>query len=215
MKMLKLLTAIAVLCISSTGFSQNYLGITPSNYAGVMGTDLQPASFVDGRFVVDINLASVSFNFYTNAGSFDTRDMPKWWTKSFAPDQVSTGDIYINGGSNEHNDWAIAPGDSSQNLEPYVIRNYSNTSTKPIGIYNNVQVDVLNFMFHINPKIAVGAAVKFRSITNIDDVDPKLAFLAEQELNYSDLWNQQFNEELLNMNHMSWMEYGLIYSHRY
>ena len=67
-------------------------------------------------------------------------------------------------------------------------------------------------MFHINPKIAVGFAGKFRSITNIDDMDPKLAILAENNLDYSTLWNQQLNETLLDINHLTWMEYGLIYS---
>ncbi|NRA11954.1 MAG: OmpA family protein, partial [Crocinitomicaceae bacterium] len=85
-------------------------------------------------------------------------------------------------------------------------------SVKTVGIYNNVQVDVLNFMFHINRKIAVGAAVKFRTITNVDDIDPKLAFLAENSLDYAQLWDQDINETLLDVNHMAWMEYGLIYS---
>ncbi|NRA11700.1 MAG: hypothetical protein HRT57_07085, partial [Crocinitomicaceae bacterium] len=98
MRTLKLLTAIvAVLCIYSTGHSQNYVGISPSNYAGVMGTDVNPASFVDGRFVVDINLASANVGLWTNAGSFTTVDMPKWWLKSFQADSA--------GYDNPHNDW--------------------------------------------------------------------------------------------------------------
>jgi len=67
--------------ISLTLFAsgQNYLGVASSNYSGVMGTDLQPASFVDGRFVFDLNLASGNFNLYQNGVAFDTKDMPKWW----------------------------------------------------------------------------------------------------------------------------------------
>ena len=202
MKTLKLLAAIAaVLCFYSTGLSQNYVGITPSNYAGVMGTDVNPASFVDGRFVFDLNLASVNVGLWTNAGSFTTVDMPKWWVKSFKADS--------SGYDNPDNDW-IQP--DSSFVDRYITKNFSPTSVKTVGIYNNVQLDVLNFMFHINRKIAIGAAVKFRSITNVDDVDPKLAFLAENSLDYEQLWNQDINETLLNVNHMSWMEYGLIYS---
>ena len=202
MKTLKLLAAIAaVLCFYSTGLSQNYVGITPSNYAGVMGTDVNPASFVDGRFVFDLNLASVNVGLWTNAGSFTTVDMPKWWVKSFKADS--------SGYDNPDNDWILP---DSSFVDRYITKNFSPTSVKTVGIYNNVQVDVLNFMFHINRKIAIGAAVKFRSITNVDDVDPKLAFLAENSLDYEQLWNQDINETLLNFNHMSWMEYGLIYS---
>jgi outer membrane protein OmpA-like peptidoglycan-associated protein len=209
MKTLKLLAAIVALSVSFSGTAQNYLGITGSNYAGVMGTDLQPASFVDGRFVVDVNIASFNFGLWQNAGYFDTKDMPKWWTKSFKSDNTANGPATILGGTNPYNDW-ILPDSTFE--DRYVVRNYDATTTKTLGIYNNVQLDVLNFMFHINRKIAVGAAVKFRSITNIDDVDPKLAILSENDLDYPSLWNQKFNEELLNLNHMSWMEYGIIYS---
>ncbi|MEY4216710.1 MAG: hypothetical protein RLZZ68_1166, partial [Bacteroidota bacterium] len=45
-------------------FSQMYQGVSNSNYAGIMGTQLQPASFVDGRFVVDINLVGLNLNTY-------------------------------------------------------------------------------------------------------------------------------------------------------
>lgn len=109
MKSIKLLIAVFALGLSSSAMAQNYLGILQSNYSGVMGTDLNPASFVDGRFKVDINLGSVNFNFYTNAGYFDTDQMPKWWTKSFKPDVVPTQDgetgDYIYGGTNTYNDW--------------------------------------------------------------------------------------------------------------
>ncbi len=77
MKTLKLLGVLIALNLCFTGFSQNYLGITGSNYAGAMGIDLQPASFVDGRFVVDVNIASGNFGLWTNAGYFDSGDMPK------------------------------------------------------------------------------------------------------------------------------------------
>ncbi|MDG1429561.1 MAG: DUF5723 family protein [Crocinitomicaceae bacterium] len=218
MKIIKQLVLFAAVSLSFAGNAQNYLGIHNSNYAGVMGTDVNPASFVDGRFKVDINLASFNFGMWTNAGYFDTQDMPKWWVKSFKQDEYTVTDTngvssqqfgFIPGGTNVHNDWVLP--DSTFD-DRYLFRNYDETSKKTVGIYNNIQLDVLNFMFHINPKIAVGFAAKFRSVTNIDDIDPKLAVLAENGLDYTPLWNQQFNEQLLDVNHMSWMEYGIIYS---
>lgn len=72
-------------------FSQQYLGVSTSNYAGSMGTQLQPASFVDGRFVFDLNLAGFNNNTYQNFGYFDARAMRDaqgnggyWWAKSFS-----------------------------------------------------------------------------------------------------------------------------------
>jgi hypothetical protein len=86
---LLLMMTIVILSISKVK-AQNYLGVHSSNYAGVMGTDLQPASFVDSRFIVDVNLASFNFNFYNNAQAFDTKDMPKWWIKSFLDTSIFT-----------------------------------------------------------------------------------------------------------------------------
>jgi outer membrane protein OmpA-like peptidoglycan-associated protein len=148
---------------------------------------------------------------WTNAAYFDAGDMPRWWVKSFKQDEFSGGSTgYISGGTNVDNDWILP---DTTFVDRFIVRPYTEAgATRTLGIYNNIQVDVLNFMFHINPKIAVGFAAKFRSITNIDDIDPKLAILAENELNVATLWNQQFNEQLLDVNHLSWMEYGFIYS---
>lgn len=200
MTFLKNLFFAGIILSTTLVSAQNYLGIPTSNYSGVMGTDLNPASFVDGRFKVDINLASLSFNAWQNAMTFDTRDMPKWWVKSFSEN--------ING-SNPYNDW-IQP--ESTFMDRYITRTYDANSANTLGLYNNIQLDVLNFMFHVNRKIAVGAAVKLRSITNLDDVDPKLALLSEEDYDIPSLWNTRFNEELLDLNHMTWAEYGLIYS---
>lgn len=226
MKQTKLLLLVIALGFSLMSSAQTYLGIHQSNYAGVQGTDLQPASFVDGRFKVDVNLFSLNLNFYQNAYAFNTDVMPKWWVKSFMPDDQpmdfyydkdEDGNIdtisssYYNGGSNPFNDWLHFNRDSLL-VNKYSDRLYDENSTRKLGLYNNIQIDILNFAFHINPKIAVGVAAKFRSITNIDNVDPKLAILSQYELDYNKLWNAKFDEELLNMNHMSWMEYGILYS---
>ena len=184
------------ICLSFSISAQNYLGVQSSNYAGVMGTDIQPASFVDGRFMFDLNLASFNFNLYTNAGAFDTKDMPKWWVKSFRDQTI-------------YDSWAKP---DSTFADRYFVKRYDANSSKLLGIYNNTQIDVLNFMFHIKPTIAVGFSAKMRSITNIDNIDPKLAVLAENELDYSDLWKVQLNEELLSVNHLTWLEYGINYA---
>lgn len=224
MKSIKQLVALCFLCFATTSFSQSYLGVHNSNYAGVMGTDLNPASFVDGRFKVDINLGSFNFNTYTNAAYLDTKQMPKWWKKSFSPDVNPSNSLdvgYVFGGSNQYNDWTLNS-DSSFNSD-IITRRYLDdlSSDKSVGLYNSIQVDVLNFMFHINPKIAIGFAGRVRSITALDNVDPRFAALLEKDFLSdstdqvsfaSQLWGQTFNEELLDFNHMSWIEYGLLYS---
>jgi outer membrane protein OmpA-like peptidoglycan-associated protein len=96
-------------------------------------------------------------------------------------------------------------------MDRFIARNYTAETKKVLGLYSNTQIDLLNFNFHINPKIAVGLFGRVRSITNIDNMDPKLAVLAENGLDYSLLWNQKLNEELINLNHLTWNEYGFNY----
>jgi outer membrane protein OmpA-like peptidoglycan-associated protein len=194
-------TLFVLLCVFTWGTSQTYLGVSTSNYAGSMGTQLQPASFVDGRFVFDLTLAGVNTNTYQNFGYFDATAMRSaqgsggsWWAKSFTQPTPNNWD---------------KPDSTFQ--DRFIVRNYALNSTKTLGLYSNTQADLLNLNFHINPTIALGFYARGRSITNIDNLDPKLAILAENELDYSLLWNQALNEELVNLNHLTWTEYGFNY----
>lgn len=196
------LIALIFCVFSFMGFSQNYLGVSTSNYAGIMGVQLQPASFVDGRFVFDLNIASLNFNTYQNFGYFDAKAMRTaqgnggyWWKKSFLDTAILEN-------------WSKP---DSTFIDRFIVHSYNKDSKKTLGLYNSIQTDILNFNFHINQNIAVGMFARARSITNIDNMDPKLAVLAENGLDYSMLWNQKLNEELFNLNHMTWLEYGLNY----
>ncbi|MBM3455853.1 MAG: OmpA family protein [Bacteroidetes bacterium] len=207
---MKKLFYILLILFSLTSIkSQNYLGVNTSNYAGVMGNDINPASFVDGRFSFDLNLFSANFNLYQNFGYFDAKFMRNaqqnnfgesyWWIKSFTDTAIFNG-------------WGAQPFEQF-NSKPFsegIIKHLYDTLTKtPRGIYMNYQLDLLNFAFHITPKLSVGFNAKLRSITNVDNVDPKLAVLLESGLDTSDLWGRTFPEELLNLNHMTWTEYGV------
>lgn len=172
--------------------SQNYLGVHSSNYAGVMGLDIQPASFVDGRFVVDVNLASGNVGGWTNIAKFDTRDMPGWWTKSFKRDTM----------------W-MKP--DSTFSDRYIIDNYQLGSGKNLGVYANTQVDILNFAFHVHPKIAIGLGMKVRGIANVEDASPELIKLLRNGLDYADLWQQNLRDQNVNISSMVWKEYKLNY----
>jgi hypothetical protein len=73
--MKKRLLSLFFFVLSFHFFSQNYLGVMSSNYAGVMGNDVNPANFVDGRFKFDLNLFSTNVNIYQNFGYFDATAM--------------------------------------------------------------------------------------------------------------------------------------------
>ena len=175
--------------------AQNYLGVMTSNYGGVMSTDLQPASFVDGRFLFDLNLGSVNVNAYQNFVSFNTSGMPGGWLKSFKNDEA-------------YNSWALP---DSTFMDRHIVKRYADNSNDKMGANINLQMDLFNFAFHINSKIAIGLKAKARSITNIGNVDPSFAILIEQGLDYPLLWNQKIEEQFLNVNHLTWAEVGFNY----
>ena len=93
--------------------------------------------------------------------------MDKWWVKSFSPDETVT----INpdgsettsysteiGGSNPYNDWIIPESDFDS---LYITRRYDqNNSPGVLGFNTNFQFDLLNFNFHVTPKISVGFSCK-------------------------------------------------------
>lgn len=193
--MIKTQLATLLLFLGLQVNAQNYLGVMTSNYGGVMSTDLQPASFVDGRFLFDLNLGSVNVNTYQNFVSFNTSGMPGGWLKSFKNDEA-------------YNSWALP---DSTFMDRHIVKRYADNSNDKMGANINLQMDLFNFAFHINPKIAIGLKAKVRSITNIGNVDPSFAILIEQGFDYPSLWNQNIEEQFLNVNHLTWAEVGFNY----
>lgn len=63
--------------ISTVALAQQYLGFTNSNYSGVHGSLLQPASIVDNRMVFDLNLVSFHSTFSNNYVSLRVKDLRK------------------------------------------------------------------------------------------------------------------------------------------
>ncbi len=214
---MKKIVLLSLLFLSSFSFAQNFLGVHASNYAGIHGLDFQPASFVDGRFKFDMTLPVISFNtgIWTNGIYFDTKNMPKWWAKSFKADDITNtnGSIsqgVVAGGTNPDNDWQLPTADFFKNNFK---QTYDTNSTKTIGVYQNIQIDLLQFAFHFNKKNSLGFSIKAKEVFNILNLDPKLAILAQNDLNVQSLWNQKFNEELVRVSQMSWLEYGVNYGH--
>lgn len=174
--------------------AQNYLGVMNSNYAGVMGLDLQPASFVDGRFVVDINLGSLHFDTWQNAKYFDANVLPRRsWPYSLRRDTT----------------WMDDPDLYENNV--FDLRDYTASNARPMGVFIGTQIDIANFAFHINRKIALGFSSKLRFINNVDDIHPEVGRLSEEGLDYSPLWNRNIDGSLLSQSSMAWAEYGFNY----
>ena len=201
--MKKLLICLSLFAVQAKFHAQSYLGLGSSNYAGVIGNQVNPASFVDGRYKFDMLLFGTNMNVYQNFGYFDANAMRAaqggngyGWYKSFSDPNIL-------------NAWSKP---DSSFIDRFVVHNYDETSTKTLGANINFQVDLLNTMFHINEKTAIGFNVRNRTIVNVDNMDPKLAVLAEDGLEHPSLWNAVYNEQLFNINYMTWSEVGFNYS---
>src|SRR5271157_3802159 len=67
MKKIKfLLISLLLLSSVSISFSQDWLGYSTSNYAGINSIFLQPANVVDSRYVVDFNILATDISFGNN-----------------------------------------------------------------------------------------------------------------------------------------------------
>jgi len=161
-----------------------------------MGADLQPASIVDNRFAVDVNLFSFNFDGWQNAKFFDASILPRRsWLYSLREGNTQ---------------WADDPDLYENSFSD--VTDYDSPDAKPRGIFIGTQLDVMSFMFHIRRDIAVGFSAKLRFIANVDDINPAVGRLSEDGLDYSPLWNQQIDGSLLSQTHMSWAEYGFNYA---
>ncbi len=201
--MRKLTWSFLILLTSLQVQAQAYLGVSTSNYAGAMGNLVNPASFVDGRYKMDLALPALNLFTYQNFGYFSADAMRAeqgnggyWWAKSLTDTAVL-------------NAWAYP---SSTFIDRLIVHNYNAGSNGVLGANINFRLDLFNLAFHIGEKRSLGLYANLRSITNVDNMDPKLAVLSEEGLEYPALWNMQLNEELVNVNHLTWSEIGFNYS---
>lgn len=201
--MKKLTFAFLLVLAGLQAQAQAYLGASTSNYAGALGNLVNPASFVDGRYKMDLALPALNLFTYQNFGSFNADAMRaqqggqgNWWHTSLTDTAVL-------------NSWAYP---SATFIDRLIVRNYSPSSAAELGANINFRLDLFNLAFHISEKQSLGFYANLRSITNVDNMNAKLAVLSEEGLEYPALWNQQLNEALVNVNHLTWSEIGFNYS---
>ena len=75
MKYIKISTILSIILLSTTLYSQSYIGHTVDNFSGVHGLISNPANVVDSRMRTDINLASVSAFFGSDYFGLSLKDL--------------------------------------------------------------------------------------------------------------------------------------------
>ena len=208
--MKKTLLALMVVLSSSALFAQDFMGYRQSNYSGVTGTDLNIASVADNRFIVDVTLFGFSNSTYNNHLYFNTSLMPYWWTQSF-----DSNDPAVDAWQNPTSGPGWGEIISSDSADYYQSRNqgnffeFANPQNKNRAAFTATDVDILNVMVSINRTMGITVQVKNRTFLNVDNLAPELLTLAQNSLDYPDLWNIQLSNQLLNVSFNSWMEYNL------
>ncbi|MFN3341326.1 MAG: DUF5723 family protein [Flavobacteriales bacterium] len=181
-----LVTLFVVLSVISVS-AQDFLGFVNSNFAGVSGIDLQPASVVDNRLKTDVSLFGFNVSAYNNYiglkpgalvnnGSLFKPDMPAFNDTAFQANYLSE----------RYNDI-------------------------PKAIYFSTQLQLPSFMFQIDRKSAFAFTWRVRTMMNVDGLSKELARLAYNGLDYPSLWNTFHTSQNVSIQAMSWAEYGATY----
>lgn len=187
MKKILLLIVISI-CYSAK--AQDFVGFNQSNYAGVSGVYIQPASIVDGRMKFDMNLVGINVAAYNNYIGVKR--------EAFKRGKDNNGKTSLPA----FNDTAFAA-------------NYltERTNGKDKSIYFSNRIAGPSFMVALNRKNAIAITTNVRTYVNIDGVSPDLAKLAYEEFKYPSLWVTNLKNKNLSIQEMTWAEYGLTYGH--
>lgn len=170
-----------------TNQAQDYLGFANSNYAGISGVHLNPASIVDSRYKVDVNLVGLGFNIFNNYVG------------------LKPGALYHEKGSNG---LQFPRFNDSTFQDNYLT---VNDGGKNKTVFANAHLSAPSFLITLDRKSAIGFNWRVRSYVNVDGVEPELAQLIYNELDYPDFWFQNFQNERFSVQMSTWAEYGLSY----
>ena len=182
----KLLLLLIVTTFSFSTYAQDFLGYINSNYSGVTGTDLNPANVVNSRYKADISLIGLSFSAYNNYIGLKRTALKKDAAGEYSAFQ----------------DTAFAANYLSQR---------NNNRNK--SVYFSNQIYGPSFMVSLGTKNAFAIKSKVRTLLNIDGMEPQLATLIYNELDYPSLWVQKLSNKSLSIQTMTWAEYSGTYGH--
>lgn len=184
--------------IALTSLAQDFLGFANSNYAGVTGVYLNPASIADNRMRVDVNLAGLNFMAGNNIVGVKRHKL------NYGGSLTDPNSLYLKDKSWE---------DINKSSPTYWRNNFRfNEITKTQGVIVSNRIAMPSFMISLNRKNSIAFTWNIRTIVNVDGIGPELSRLAYQEFQYPSLWVQNFKNPFLNVQAMVWADYGLTYA---
>ena len=184
-KIVLFLSMITGVCMQA----QDYLGFNQSNYAGVSGIYAQPASIANGRDRFDMSLVGVSFYAYNNYVGINN----KAFCQPFGP----------------------GPGGFHNFSDPNFQKDFMTTKDNGVDkkVFFGSRIAGPSFMINLDHKNAIAFAMSERNYVNVDNVSPELAKIMWTGAKDSTLWRQVLKAKDLNVQQMSWAEYGFTFAH--
>lgn len=180
--MKKYLLLFIVFTATKLCFSQEFLGYSNSNYSGITGAWLQPASIVDGRLKADVHLAGVTVNLNNNFFLYDAKILS-------LKDSLFDDPLFYDKRITERN-----------------------LKGNPFALNLNIDIQALSFMFSIDQRNAVGFSHRLRTFFQVDGIESDLRVLAMEEFDYDPLMNRNLVNRNLSVQFHSWKEYNLHYA---
>ncbi|MBL0342351.1 MAG: OmpA family protein [Bacteroidetes bacterium] len=165
--------------------AQDMLGYRNSNYSGIQGLGINPASIHTSRLDIDVNIIGLSATIEN-----DFIYLPKEELKFFG-----IGNIL-----NKFND--------KEYLDEF-------TFSKANDTYNaSVALSIMGpgVMFNIKNKHSFAITSQWRTAVSANDVQGSIGKYAVEGLGYDPLHNNVFDAKDFQLNILSWLEYGLSYA---
>lgn len=179
---LKSIFFFLLLFLAKSMTAQDFLPTLNDNYMGINQVTLQPASIVDSRFKVDVNLFGINSDVYNNMIRFKSQGV-------LSPFGIISDDTWW-----EDNTYlSDANGDDKNAF-------MSQTVLGP------------SFLINLTPKHAIGFTYKFRNIVNVDDIGEPLARSIYRDFQDPDYWNTWYHDEDIRAINHVFADYGLTYA---
>lgn len=160
-RMKKIILALSLICLTNLLLAQEFLGYANSNYAGIYGIHLQPASIVDSRIAFDFNFVGINTGLGNNLAGFK---LGNFFLKDTKFEFTNTGSrvlVWKNNGQKIDID--------STFTETYIVEQQHN---RPRSLFFNNNIYGPSFMLNIKNKHSFAITTNVRSMMNMDNLDP-------------------------------------------
>ncbi len=189
--MKKLLFCILVTTSVNLLKAQDWIGYTLTNYAGVNSILVNPSEIADSRYIVDVNLAGANIAFDND---FIGLHKPGFFASNLTKE--------------------IKDGENFDFIKSaYFIDGWDAGKTnRSAKIMLNADGFGPSALIPLSPVHSLAISTRFRTIFNLDNVEPELAKQSLEGLEYEPLLKKSFRSDKFSMDVMGWSELNFTYA---